>query len=447
VLDVEQIPESPTALGRNIAFDAVLWGVPIVSADAMRQAFFRDAGARNGDIVYLSSPADSHFRVPTPNTAARYVYLNFDTRVGPLVLEMPPAIGAGLFGSILDSWQVPLADVGPAGEDAGKGAKFLLLPPHYDGYVPADYYPVRPRTYNGYVALRGIPEDGSEAGARRVVDLVRRLRLYPLALSKDPPPSRHIDMSGKVFDGIVRFDQSFFPSLSRMVNEEPALERDRPFLARLRELSVEKGRPYSPGAAGRALHERAAREAQRWLVQKASTEGARYWMHQRWRSPSAVGCQTGFTFEVGGQLDVESRALFYFVSYAPPKRLGKATFYLMTFVDGDGQRLDGSNTYRLIVPRAVPASQFWATTVYDAETFAFIEGASRVEQSSYDQTLRKNPDGSVELYFCPAPSADPNWLSTAPGRPWLTIFRFYGPREPLFDRSWQLPDIERVHVS
>lgn len=447
MLHVEQIREPRKARRHGTAFDAVLWGTPIVSADAMRQAFFRDAGACNGDIVYLSSPADSRFRVATPNAATRYVYFNFDTHVGPLVLEMPPAVGVGLFGSILDAWQVPLADVGPAGEDAGKGGKYLILPPHYDGYVPTDYFPVRPRTYNGYVALRAIPEDGSEAGSRRVVDLVHRLRLYPLALSKSPPPSRHIDMSGKVFDGIVRFDESFFLGLSRMVNEEPAFDRDRAFLARLRELGIEKGRPYSPGAATRALHAREALEAQQWLIQRASTQGSRYWMHQRWRSPSTIGCQTGFTFEFDGKVDVESRALFYFVSYAPPKRLGKATFYLMTFVDSEGQRLDGSNKYRLRVPRGVPASQFWAATVYDADTFTFIEGAPRVELSTYDEAVRKNPDGSVELYFCPSGSANPNCISTAPGRPWLTIFRFYGPREPLFDRSWQLPDIERVHVS
>jgi hypothetical protein len=32
----------------------------------------------------------------------------------------------------------------------------------------------------------------------------------------------------------------------------------------------------------------------------------------------------------------------------------------------------------------------------------------------------------------------------APGKGWFPIFRFYGPLESLFDKTWKLPDIEEV---
>jgi hypothetical protein len=51
-------------------------------------------------------------------SSPRYVYFNFNTRNGPVVVEIPPAVEAGLFGTFLDAWQVPLAEVGPQGEDA-----------------------------------------------------------------------------------------------------------------------------------------------------------------------------------------------------------------------------------------------------------------------------------------------------------------------------------------
>jgi hypothetical protein len=38
------------------AVEAAIWGMPIVSFDAMRQAFFRDAKARYGDIMFWSKP-------------------------------------------------------------------------------------------------------------------------------------------------------------------------------------------------------------------------------------------------------------------------------------------------------------------------------------------------------------------------------------------------------
>ena len=40
------------------AVDAAIWGMPIVSFDAMRQGFFRDAKASYGDIMYWSLPSN-----------------------------------------------------------------------------------------------------------------------------------------------------------------------------------------------------------------------------------------------------------------------------------------------------------------------------------------------------------------------------------------------------
>ena len=37
-----------------------------------------------------------------------------------------------------------------------------------------------------------------------------------------------------------------------------------------------------------------------------------------------------------------------------------------------------------------------------------------------------------------------NWIKTVPGKGWFPIFRFYGPLEPLFDKTWKLSDIEQA---
>lgn len=60
------------------AIEAVLWGMPIVSFDAMRQAYFRDAGADYGDIVYWSRPSDASFQFVTLNASAYYVLVRPD---------------------------------------------------------------------------------------------------------------------------------------------------------------------------------------------------------------------------------------------------------------------------------------------------------------------------------------------------------------------------------
>src|SRR5215831_5841506 len=99
------------------AVESAIWAMPIVSTHAMRQAFFRDAKARYGDIVYWSKPADWKARLTTADASCYYVYSNFNTRNGPIVIQLPEVKNIGLSGTLLDAWQVPHADVGPDGED------------------------------------------------------------------------------------------------------------------------------------------------------------------------------------------------------------------------------------------------------------------------------------------------------------------------------------------
>src|SRR6266702_7642901 len=136
------------------AVDAVIWGMPIVSLDALRQAYFRDAKAKYGDIIWWPKGSSWKNQSLTPNTSLRYLYVFFNTKDdGPMVLDLPPAAnGSSFLGTIADAWQVPLTDVG----FEGKGGKYLVLPPDYTGDVPTGYIPVRSRTYNIFAGIRSI---------------------------------------------------------------------------------------------------------------------------------------------------------------------------------------------------------------------------------------------------------------------------------------------------
>ncbi|MDT4858906.1 hypothetical protein FQZ97_933970 [compost metagenome] len=128
------------------------------------------------------------------------------------------------------------------------------------------------------------------------------------------------------------------------------------------------------------------------------------------------------------------------------KSLGTASFYLLGLRDKQGQLLEGGNSYHLHVPPKVPARQFWSLTAYDLDTMAFIKGSPRVSLSSFVEGLERNADGSVDLYLAPkAPAGkEHNWIPTKPGVRTLLIFRFYQPDKGVADKSWQLPDLERV---
>lgn len=426
------------------AVEAATWGMPLVSVDAMRNAFF-SAGAKYGDILYFSRPADWRFQTTTPNASSLYVYLNFNLADGPVVLDFPAAAGAGLFGTLVDAWETPLADVGPEGDDKGKGGKYVLLPPGYKQNIPQGNFPLRSRTYNGYALFRAIPATRSPEDLGKAVDLVKKMRLYPLEQAGNPPAQRHIDIAGKLFDGIARFDDSFYDGLARMVNEEPVQTRDLVAMGQLRLLGIEKGRAFKPDQATRGILKKAIDEAHDGFME-AVTVGEPYWSGSQWILSAVVGPKTGFSYETADHLEIDERAMVFFLAYAAPKNLGAATFYLGAYRDGKGQPLRGEKTYRLRIPANVPVKQYWAVTVYDLATAAFIHESPRLAIDSYDQKVQKNTDGSIDVYFGPSAPAgkETNWIYTARGKPWFPFFRFYGPEKAVFDKTWRLPDMERA---
>ena len=428
------------------AVEAAIWGMPIVSYDAMRQACLRDAGAKYNDIVFWSSPADWRLQITTPNASTNYVFIPINTKNGPLVIDIPAAVGAGLFGSINDAWQTPLADIGPHGIDAGNGGRYLLLPPDHVDDVPDEFIPVCMKTFGGYCLLRVIPESSSDADATRALDLVQCMSVYLLAQAADPPQQHYIDMSGRVFDGLVRFDMSFFESLSGMITEEPVQSRDLAVMGQLRSLGIVRGKLFHPDALTRKVLDGALVEAHE-LFKHGVTVGTAYWPGIQWMTPGdGIGPATEFTFETDDALEVDERAMTFFLGCAPPKKLGAASVYLWATHDERAEPLDGSNTYRLRVPANVPASQFWAVTVYDLDTAGFIRESPRVELNSFDEDVVANDDGSVDVFFSPSAldAQRSNWVYTAPGKHWFAAFRFYGPLLPLTEKTWMLCDFQRV---
>ena len=61
--------------------------------------------------------------------------------------------------------------------------------------------------------------------------------------------------------------------------------------------------------------------------------------------------------------------------------------------------------------------------------------------------LAYNDDGSVDLFFGPEKPegiSEENFVLTKPGEGWFAYFRFYGPLEPYFDKTWAPNDFERI---
>jgi hypothetical protein len=233
------------------------------------------------------------------------------------------------------------------------------------------------------------------------------------------------------------------------VQAEPWLERDKAMIDQLKSIGIEKGKAFKPDAKTQDVLNEAAREAHAWLVARYEASfSSPYYEGGHWSTPGSRELLEGQAtfFAKPDVYPVDDRGVAFSYAYFTPKHVGAGSFYLMTIADKDGRLLDGGTTYRLTVPANAPVKQYWSATVYDRATHAPIRNARWPSRSSQTPGLQKNADGSVDVYFGPkAPAGkESNWVPTSTDGGFEVLFRFYGPEKPLFDKTWKLPDIEKV---
>ena len=81
---------------------------------------------------------------------------------------------------------------------------------------------------------------------------------------------------------------------------------------------------------------------------------------------------------------------------------GKGSDYAMAAVDSKKRPLDGSKTYKLHLPPNIPVKDFWAVTMYDTQTRSQLQTDQQFPTlDSYREGMKKNADGSYDIYFAP----------------------------------------------
>ena len=433
------------------AVQAFLWSFPAVSFESIRVGMKRDLGADLNDLIIADNFADTRGIWLTANDTTIYGMVNVDLSQGPIVLEVPAGPGVGL---IDDFWQRAITDFGLPGPDKGKGGKYLLLPPGYTGEVPKEGYFVLRGTMNNYNIMdRGLVENNDIAAA---VNLIKGMRVYPWSQRENPKANKVISMSGPKMTTIPPDGIEYWARLSAFINNNPVHERDRFFMAMLKPLGIEKGKEFNPDARQRAILEDAAKVGHlmaRTLLFHAEQRisGATAFPGTNW--VWVVLLDHDQETDNYSQLD-ERLHYFYGAIYMSPaigrKTAGPGASYIQAFADKDGNHFDGGKSYRLHLPANIPVSSFWSLTLYDTETRSMIQNAPNDSaRSGYDK-LKTNADGSIDLYFGPkGPGAgqESNWIQTLPGKGFYPFFRFYGPKEGVFDGTWKMPDVELVKVS
>jgi hypothetical protein len=426
--------------------------MPAVSIYHLRQGM-RDLGLTEaGQILMAEQLGDSRPLVLTWNNTSLYTWGFLDLKKdGPTVIEVPP----GVLGVLNDMYFRYITDIGAAGPDKGKGGKYLVLPPGYEGDVPDGYFVVKSRTYGVWNFMRGYIEKGVEKAAERIKGY---LKVYPLSLKENPPKTAFTNMSGlAAYQTIPPNDFSFYESLNRLIQEEPIGFLDPETRGLIASIGIVKGKPFNPDPRMRRILTEAVAIGNAYA--RANTFFPRDPGHLVYKGTGSewvmAFADKDTFFLKDGARRFDSRLWMHYnaVVVTPAMALtrpGAGSDYLIAGLDSRHQPLDGARTYRLHVPPDVPVKDNWSVTIYDTQTRSMLQTDQPYAGiNSLGKGLKQNKDGSVDIYFSPkAPEGlASNWIQTIPGKSWFIIFRAYGPLEPWIDKTWRPGELELVKNS
>lgn len=449
---------------------------------------FASIGVKPGDVAIFSDLMDANSLFLTANADTVYYLTALDLSKGPMVVEQP----SDAVGTINDMWFSWIIDIGAPGPDRGLGGKYLIVGPDYTGPLPeGGYFVAHSKTNLALYAARAYLVDNDPKPA--VENIKHNLKIYPyrpgsfgtsiaqalegtVRIAGEPkiPEMKFMEVSGMSFNTIPPSDYGFFELINENVQNEPATSYDIELAGQLAAIGIVHGKEFTPDermkniltdaaavgqAAGRALNWRYAMKHPDWAYYEGSHWGSMLWEGGAFfETPPPV-------FEEGvfkplaptGARTLDSRTAFYYgYTLDSPGMIMRipdvGSQYLMGFLDSKGTPFDGAKTYKVTLPKDVPARAFWSFTLYDNQTRSMLQTPQKYpragSQSYPSPAAEAAADGTTTVYFGPAQPegvARGNWIQTDPKKGWFTILRLYSPLPSFFEKTWQPSEVELVN--
>ena len=455
-----------------------------VSMQAVLEGF-EAAGIKDNEILLFSELMDSNSLFLTANADTVY-YLGFvDLSDGPMVVETPP----GALGTFDDMWFRWVIDFGRPGPDRGEGGKYLLVGPGYDGYLPEDgFYVAHAKTNRVVILGRSFLTKDDPAPTVNVIK--DNLRIYPytpggvgmsiaryleggVQLGRNAEPKTPVfhEGTGLSINTIPPNDFSYYEMLNRLVQSEPAAVLDPELMGPIAAIGIKKGQDFAPDDRMKKILTDAVAVANatgRSLGFAPRDPDWYFYENSQWWNPLFAG---GYLFETPlpeitkdgakpypptGYKQNDARTSFFYnatgITPAMAMRLtGVGSQYLFASKDANGDFFDGAKTYKVVLPKDIPAEAFWSLTLYDNQTRSMLQTPQKYpragSQAYPSPAAQTAEDGSTTVWFSPEQPdgvARGNWIQTDPNKGWVVLLRLYSPMASFFDKSWQPSDIELV---
>ncbi len=414
------------------AVQAYIHFVPAVAIMQWRNAHFGALGGKAGDLVVYRT-TEQKLPIITANDTTTYVitFAELSDTGGVLMYEVPPGPTGG---GINDLWQRTVSDTGMVGPDRGRGGKFLIV---LEGTkVPENHgadFVITSKTSTVLIGTRILTPDPVEGqrilNAHKIHGLGKKSTIRVFEAPNNDWEGHH--PRGLEYWKVVHVLQG------------------------LRNLGIEKGKPFNPSDAQKKILEEAALVGETWAMGNSflKPDPVKHWTDDpksQWQY--ILFMQSPLDQMARTHMEIDARTAYTYeaitVTEASTQNLVDAGIqYLAAYKDDAGRWLDGAKAYELVVPKDVPMLNFWSVVLYDNDTRCMIVNPQGKTEVNSRQALVKNEDGSVRLVFSPKKPVgvpDANWIQTNPEKGFFAYFRWYSPTKAFFDRSWKMGNIVEV---
>ena len=370
-----------------------------------------------------------NFRAPNNDTL--YYTAWYDVGEEPLIIHTPDTAGRYYTIAVTNQY----SEVTHIGRRTTGTAEnyFALVPPHWQGTLPADVQPVPVETDRGWLLGRMLVngQEDFDAAMALVNDVwLASLseftpgRRPPLA---EPPAAQPIEPMETL---------EFFRIMNQVMKDLPPRPSEAALVAQFNQvgigpaenLELAKLDPDTRRGLEQALVDGAE------LVQAAAARTIPDF--NGWMISHDIG-RYGFKFM--------HRASVVKGGYG---NLPQESLYPATVFDSEGNLMSGANRYRLHFPagQLPPVNGFWSLAAYRLSDSQLEENAlARYSIGDRTSGIEYGDDGSLTLWLQhdqPADSAA-NWLPVPEGM-FILVLRMYEPSEAALDHSYLLPRVQKL---
>lgn len=295
-----------------------------------------------------------------------------------------------------------------------------------------------------------------------------------LAQNATPETPVFHEGTGRTMNTVPPNDYSYYEMLNNLVQSEPATVLDPELMGPIAAIGIIKGQDFAPDDRMKGILTEAValgNATGRVLGMDPRDKDWFYYENSQWFIPLFTG---GYLFETpipeitadgarpypptGYRKNDSRTSFFYMATGITPAMAMRLTHvgsqYLLAAKDAKGEWFDGAKTYKVTLPRDVPAAAFWSLTLYDNQTRSMLmtdQKYPRAGSQSYPSPAAEmSEDGSTTVWFAPQQPEGVgrgNWVQTDPAKGWFVLLRLYSPLASHFDKTWRIGEIEPVETA